>query len=415
MKKKVWATTFASLTALSLVLAGCGSSGSSNSGSGSSKTLKVWFMGTSDTVTPITKMYEEQNPGVKVDVQAIPWDSAHDKLLTAVASKNGPDVVQMGTTWVPEFAAAGALADMEPYIEKYPDLKPENFFDGGVEAAKYDGKTVGIPWYVETRALFYRTDLLGDVGYPDGPKTWDELKDAGEKLVAKGGAGHYAMPIDAKDQIYTAIFAWQNGSDLIDKDGQPEFNQPAYVEAVNYLKSFYDEGLTPKGSDLDTVAAFKDGTLPMFISGPWMMQTIKDKDPEIDGKWTVTTLPAKENNTSAIGGSSLAIFNYSKNKDEAAKFISFMSGKDAQLKYYETSNSMPALKSAWDDDRFKDPMIAAFGKQLENTRSAPQLKEWEAVSQAAIASFEQITVGGADTQTELDKLNDKAKELLGNK
>lgn len=372
-------------------------------------------MGTSDTVTPITKMYEDQNPGVKVDVQAIPWDSAHDKLLTAVASKNGPDIVQMGTTWIPEFASAGALADLSSYVSQYPELKADNFFEGGVEAGKYEDKTVGIPWYVETRALFYRTDLLGDVGYPEGPKTWDELKDAAKKLVEKGGAGHYAMPIDAKDQIYTAIFAWQNGSNLIDENGQPELNQPAYVEAVNFLKSFYDEKLTPTGTDLDTIAAFKDGTIPMFISGPWMMQSIKEKDPEIDGKWTVTTLPSKVNNDSAIGGSSLSIFNYSKNKDEAAKFIAFMSSQEAQLKYYETSNSMPALKAAWDNEQFKDPMIAAFGEQLNHTRSAPQIKAWEAISQAAIASFEQITVGGADTQAELDKLNDKAKELLESK
>ncbi|GGA41224.1 sugar ABC transporter substrate-binding protein [Paenibacillus physcomitrellae] len=411
MKKKTWGIMFATLMAFSLVLAGCGSN-NSNSGSGSSKTLKVWFMGTSDTVTPITKMYEEQNPGVKVEVQAIPWDSAHDKLLTAVASQNGPDVVQMGTTWVPEFAAAGALADLAPYIEKYPNLKAENFYDGAVQTGQYDGKTVGIPWYVETRSLFYRTDLLGDVGYPEGPKTWDELKDASQKLVAKGGAGHYAITIDGKDQITAAIFAWQNGIDFIDDQGQPHFNDPKYVEAIDYMKSFFDEKLTPVGTDLDGVAAFKDGTIPMFISGPWMIQTIKDKDPEIDGKWTVTTLPAKENNDSSIGGSDLSIFNYSKNKDEAAKFISFMSDKEAQLKYYETSNSLPALKTAWDDQAFQDPMIAAFGKQLETARPAPQIKEWETIAQAQIASFEQISIGGADTQTEMDKLNDKAKEIL---
>lgn len=377
--------------------------------------MKVWFMGTSDTVTPITKMYEDKNPGIKVEVQAIPWDTAHDKLLTAVASKNGPDVIQMGTTWIPEFAAAGALKDMAPYIEQYPSMKADNFFDGAVQTTKYEDKTVAVPFYVETRAMFYRTDLLGEVGYPEGPKTWDELKDASQKLVAKGGAGHYALPIEGKDSIFTAIFAWQNGSELIDSSRQPQFNQPAYVDTINYLKSFYDEGLSPLGTDLDTVAAFKDGTMGMFISGPWMIQTVKEKAPEIDGKWAVTTLPAKISNTSSIGGADLSIFNYSKNPDEAAKFIAFMAEQDAQLKYYETSNSMPALKAAWDNDALKDPMIAAFGKQLENTRPAPTVREYEEIAQAAMASFEQITVGGADTQTELDKLNAKANELLGNK
>ncbi|AIQ46908.1 ABC transporter substrate-binding protein [Paenibacillus sp. FSL R7-0273] len=413
MTKNKGLTTAALLLSFSMVAAGCGNS--NNAASGDNKTLKVWFMGTADTVEPIADMYEAANPGITVDVQAIPWDTAHDKLLTAVASKSGPDVVQMGTTWIPEFAAAGALKDLSPYIEQYPSMAPENFFDGAVETTKYEDTTVGIPFYVETRAMFYRTDLLGEVGYPEGPKTWDELKDASRKLVEKGGTGHYALPIEGKDSIYPVIFAWQNGSDIIDADRQPQFNQPAYVETVDFLKSFYDEGLSPKGTDLDTVAAFKDGTMAMFISGPWMIQTVKDKAPEIDGKWAVTTLPAKVSNTSSIGGADLSIFNYSKNPDEAAKFIAFMAEQEAQLKYYETSNSMPALKAAWSNEALSDPMIAAFGKQLENSRPAPTVREYEEIAQAAMAAFEQITIGGADTQTELDKLNDKANELLGNK
>lgn len=419
MKKRSWMTAFAALLTFSFVLAGCGGSkdsGSGQEGAGGTKTLKMWAMGGENKALPVLlKEFEEKNPGIKVAVQSIPWDAAHDKLLTAVASQNGPDVVQMGTTWMPEFAAAKALKDLTPYIDKYPSLKPENFYDGAIATTKFDNKTVGIPWYVETRALYYRTDLLADVGYPEGPKTWDELKDAGKKLVAKGGPGKYAMPMD-KDSLYTTLFAWQNGSEVIDSNRQPQFNKPEYVEAINFLKSFYDEGLTPKGSDMDINVAFKDGTLPMFISGPWMMQGIKDKAPEIDGKWAVTTLPAKKTNMSSIGGSDLSVFEYSKNPDEAVKLIAFLSEKETQLKWYDKSHeALPSVKDAWKDDRFKDPLIAAFGRQLENARPTPAIKEWESIGQAIIATFEQITIGGADPETELNKLNDKANEILGNK
>nr|WP_209864368.1 sugar ABC transporter substrate-binding protein [Paenibacillus shirakamiensis] len=406
--------SLATLLTFSLILAGCGGSKDDASSDGK-KVLKVWAMGGEGKVlSQMTKIYEEKNPGIKVEVQAIPWDTAHDKLVTAVASKSGPDVVQMGTTWVPEFASANALLDLTSYIDKYPNLKADNFFDGAVETTKYDKKTVGIPWYVETRAMYYRTDLLASVGYPEGPKTWDELKDASEKYVAKN-PGKFAMSIDAKDQVYTALYAWQNGSDLIDSNRQPQFNKPEYVEAVNFLKDFYTKKLTPTGTDMDIFAAFKDGTIPMFISGPWMIQSIKDKAPEIDGKWAVKEVPTKKTNTSSIGGADLSVFSYSKNVDEAVKFISFMSDKDNQVKWYDISKALPAVKTAWTDAKFKDPMIAAYGRQLEHTRSTPAIKEWETIAQAAIASFEQITIGGADTQTELDKLNAKANEILGNK
>ncbi|CAM3554474.1 MULTISPECIES: sugar ABC transporter substrate-binding protein [Paenibacillus] len=408
MRKKSLLLILASILVLSGVLAGCSKGADGGSGG---KELKVWLMG-DETDDTLIKEYEEKNPGVKVSVQSIPWSSAHDKLLTAVASKNGPDVVQMGTTWIPEFAQAGALLDLTPYLEQYPNLKQENYFDGAVETMSYEDKVVGIPWYVETRVLFYRTDLLAEVGYPEGPATWDELKDAGKKLVARG-SGNYAMTIDAKDMNYLAMFAWQNGSQMIDENRQPHFNEPEFMGAIEYLKSFYDEGLTPKGNDLELFSSFKDGKIPMFISGPWMITGVKEKAPELEGKWATKTLPAKENNTSFLGGANLSVFSSSKNVEEAVKFISFMSDKETQLKNYDVSLNLPAVKSAWEDQRFEDPLFATFGKQLENAKPVPFIKEWEAVSQAAIASFENITVGGADIKTEMDQLNAKASEILG--
>src|SRR5690625_5243919 len=78
------------LFSAALVLAACG--GESSESSKSDDTLKVWSM--SDGFKDFVKTYEEEND-IKIDVQTIPWDSAHDKLLTAVASGKGPDVLQI--------------------------------------------------------------------------------------------------------------------------------------------------------------------------------------------------------------------------------------------------------------------------------------------------------------------------------
>ncbi|KOP66130.1 ABC transporter substrate-binding protein [Bacillus sp. FJAT-18019] len=411
MRRKTWLGMLAALMVFSAVLAGCsGGSEKADEGSKGKQELKVWLMG-DETDETLIKQYEEKNPGVKVNVQSIPWGSAHDKLLTAVASKSGPDVVQMGTTWIPEFAQAGALLDLTPYLDQYPNLKPENYFDGAVQTMSFDDKIVGIPWYVETRVLFYRTDILAEVGYPEGPKTWDDMKDAGQKLAARGN-GNYAITIDAKDMNYLSMFAWQNGSAMIDENRKPHFNEPEFMGAMEYLKSFYDTGMTPLASDLDLFAAFKDGQFPMFISGPWMIQGVKDKAPEIEGKWATTTLPAKETNTSFLGGANMSVFSSTKNAEEAVKFISFMSEQESQLTNYDVSKNLPAIKSAWEDKRFEDPIFATFGRQLEHAQPVPFIKEWDAISQEAIGAFERITVGGADIKTEMDQLNAKATEIL---
>ncbi len=147
MMKKVGIAVAVSTLALSGMLAGC-SSGSEEDG----KTLTVWAMGEEGKALPkLVKEYEKANKGVTVKVQAIPWDTAHDKLLTAVASKNGPDVVQMGTSWMPEFVEAGALADMKDYVKKYPELAEDKFYKGSFDTVNLKGSVYETPWYTDTR------------------------------------------------------------------------------------------------------------------------------------------------------------------------------------------------------------------------------------------------------------------------
>ena len=123
-----------------------------------------------------------QNPGVTVNVTPIAWDVAHDKLLTSVAGGETPDVSQMGTTWMGEFAATGAL-------EEVPDsIDMESFFEGARNTAIIDDKPMGVPWYVETRLLYYRKDIADKAGITEPPKTWDELKEMATALKEKGGA-----------------------------------------------------------------------------------------------------------------------------------------------------------------------------------------------------------------------------------
>lgn len=291
----------------------------------------------------IAEQFESENPNIKVNVQALPWDTAHDKLLTAVASKKGPDVLQMGTTWIPEFGSAKALMDLTPYIEQYPELAEENFFPGSISTTKYENATVGVPWYIDTRVLYYRTDLLKEAGYDQAPQTWDELKDAATKLKARG-KNKYGISLDVNEQSLLFMFARQNGSKLIENN-KPLFNQPEFIEAVNYLNSFFKDGSAPIDLGLDIIPAFKgDGILPMFISGPWMIKLINDQAPELKDKWATAVLPKKENNLSSLGGSNLSVFQYTEHKEEALKFLAYMSKPETQLKWLELSNSLPSTK-----------------------------------------------------------------------
>ncbi|KKI89848.1 ABC transporter substrate-binding protein [Bacillus sp. SA1-12] len=411
--KKVAAIALIGSVIFSGALAGC-SNNEGNSGSDKT-TINVWGMGEEAKSLPkIAEQFEKENPEIDVEVQAIPWDTAHDKLLTAVASKKGPDVVQMGTTWIPEFASAKALKDLTPHMEDYPELQASNFFEGSVDTTKYEDKVVGVPWYVDTRVLYYRTDLLEEVGYKEAPKTWEELRDAAKKL-AERGEGKYGISIDTKEQTLGFMFARQNGSMLLGEGNKPLFNEKEFVEAVSYLNGFFEDGSTPKQDlGIDIVQAFKgEGILPMFISGPWMVKLINDQAPELEGKWATAVLPTKENNLSALGGSNLSIFEYTKNEEAALKFLAYMSKPEVQIEWKEMTNSLPANKKSWEDKSLQEnELYKTFGEQMENSQAMPVIKEWEEIAQTYLTSFEKIYRGGEDVQKEMDAFNKKAEEIL---
>ncbi|MGD7044526.1 sugar ABC transporter substrate-binding protein [Jeotgalibacillus proteolyticus] len=408
MKKKGLVVPAVLAMGLSTALAGCGG----GEGSGDSEnTLSVWAMGEEGKLLDeMTEAYEEENPDITVDVQAIPWDQAYDKLLTAVASGNGPDVLQLGTTWVAEFADAGALLDLTEHMEDYPDFDLDNYFEGAQTSMKYDDQIVGIPWYVETRTMYYRTDLLEEVGYSEAPATWDELKDAATKLT-ESGENVYGLDIDLNDQITPFIFAWQNGFEFDTEN--PNFTSPEFTEALEYYTSYFKEEISTTSEGIDIVQAFKDGQKPIFFSGPWMINILNDQAADLEGQWAVAEMPAQKSNVSSIGGANFSVFHNSEKVDEALDFIAYMNEVDTQLEWMDKSNTLPSRLEAWEDPVLaEDEMYSVFGKQLENTKGAPPIKEWEKIAQELLSSIERINIGGADIDEELESFNEKAETII---
>ena len=134
-----------------------------------------------DKLPALVKEFEAANPGVKVNVTAIPWDAAHDKFKTAIAGGSTPDVAMVGSTWMGEFGP-DALDPTPSSISK------DAFFEGAWSTTEVNGTSYGIPWYVETRPVYYRTDLAKKAGITTAPTTWEGLKAMAKAMKDKGGA-----------------------------------------------------------------------------------------------------------------------------------------------------------------------------------------------------------------------------------
>lgn len=376
------------------------------------KTIQVWAMGSEGKkMQEFVKTFEEKH-GIKVDVLSIPWGDAHEKLLTAVAAGKGPDVLQVGNTWVAEFAEAGAFLDLTEHLDQYPNLNPERFFESAAATTVYNGKTYAIPYIIDTRVLFYRTDLLGEAGYPGGPETWNDMVSAARKLAARG-EGQYGFDIDKGSHHIPMMMAWEHGWVYDEEKGAESFNDPKFKEAMELYQLFFKEGLSQLEAGKETVQGFKEGTYPMFISGPYMVNTIKEQAPEIEGKWDVRVMPKVVNSSSMAGGSHFTVFHNSKHVEEALTFINYMSDPQTQVEWYKTASTLPTAKSAWENPVFaNDPIMTTFGQQLETTQSFPVIAEYELMASELLKTLEQVIRGGADLDQALTDYREEVRKIL---
>jgi multiple sugar transport system substrate-binding protein len=337
--------------------------------SSASGEIDVWAMGAEgEALGAFAETFMEEFPEVTVNVEPVPWDAAHDRIVNAIAGGEVPDVTMVGTTWMGEFAQLGGL-DPTP-----SNIDGSQFFEGAWNTTIVDGVSYAVPWYVETRLLYYRTDLAGDV---EPPATWEDLtalattmQDAGAEYgisLQPGGTGAW--------QTWMPFF-WQAGGEIMGDDG------------------IFTEGLTPPAAeDVPVEGRFANGEIGSFISGPWMMSIVEDAgtDPET---YTVAHQPTETAGTSFVGGSNMAVLADADNKVAGWAFLEYLSRPEVQVAWYETVSALPSVQSAWDDETLSgDERLAAFGEQLSDAKAPPSIATWEQVASEIDAVIEQVTVG----------------------
>jgi multiple sugar transport system substrate-binding protein len=385
------------------------STGGSSPAANLSGELTVWAMGNEGTkLSTLADAFTKANPGVKVSVTPVDWGQAVAKLQTAIAGNTTPDVSQMGTDMMGQFGATGAF---EPVPS---DIASSTYFESAWNTNDVAGVVSGVPWYVETRLLYYRTDIAEKAGITSPPATWDDLMTMAKAMKEKGGS-KFGISLGTKNWQEYFPFLWQNGGDVVDASGNPALNSPQAVEALTFYDSFFKAGLTPKSvpEGFDITPAFVKGDNPMFFSGPWHLGLIDTAGgADFKTKWTIAPMPKKVTGTSFLGGSNVVVFKNSKNKDAAWAFVKFLSDPKTQALWYTTATDLPAVQAGWDDPTVKsDPNVALFGEQLKDTKAQPVSATWSELSSALNDTLEKMTTGGMEPQAAADQMQKDAESI----
>ncbi len=385
--------------------------------------LSFWAMGNEATHAPqILTAFEAANPGIKVVVQPLPWTAAHQKLLTAYAGASLPDVSQIGNTWVAELAAIGALSPTPAFAD---DLLQDQF-PAVLETNRIGGRAMATPWYVDTRLIYLRTDLLARAGFDAMPVTWAEWKRAMHAVKRVAGDGNFAilLPVNEFEQLLT--FGLQGDQPLLrDRDTRGNFSSESFQAALSFYKSLFDEGLAPLASaaQISNVwTEFARGYFSFYFSGPWTIGDMKSRLPaEIQPHWTTAGVPGPTGpGASAPGGSSLAVFRSSPHQDAAWKLVRYLSDPAVQARFNIITGDLPARPSAWAAPKVaSDPYVTAFNGQLARARAVPKVPEWERVVTEMQIVAERMVRGeltvqqaGAEIDRRADRLLEKRRWMI---
>jgi len=372
------------LLAMVVLLGGCGR------GSGPDVVIDFWAMGREgEVVRELIPEFERRNPGIRVRVQQVPWSAAHEKLLTAYAGDTMPDLFQLGNSWIPEFVALQAIPPLDARIETSRAVAPEDYFQGIWETNRLDGRLYGVPWYVDTRVIFYRQDILARAGVADMPRSWVQWLEAMRHIQADAGPDQYAILLPINDWTAPVILALQQGATLLkDSAHYGDFEAQAFRKAFDFYLDLFRRGYAPPvgGAQMTNIyQAFARGEFAMYISGPWNIGEFRARLPEaLQDSWATAPLPSPNEDwpgVSIAGGASLAISITSPHPQAAWSLIEYLSEPEQQVHFNRLTGDLPARKSAWRLGRLsEDHRAQAFWLQLQHVRPTPKIPEWERIA-----------------------------------
>ncbi len=401
--------------ATGLLAAGCSTSPADQ------VTLRFWAMGREgEVVQSLLPAFERTHPGIHVDVQQLPWSAAHEKLLTAFAGDSTPDLCQLGNTWIPEFVAIGALEALGRRVATSSAIDSSDYFAGIWDTNVVAGEVYGVPWYVDTRLLFYRRDLLAAAGFATPPQDWREWERMLAAVKQHVGADRYSILLPTNEFEPLLALALQQDDPLLRDGGRfGNFESAGFRRSLAFYLGAFQRGWAPAATGADVANVWNEfgrGYFSFYISGPWNIGEFQRRLPQDEqASWMTAPLPGPRGPGASIaGGSSLVVFRASRAKDAAWQLVEFLSRPEIQQQFHALTGDLPPRRASWSGGSLPADIYArAFRDQLERVKPAPRVPEWERIATQMQLVAERAVHGDvsvADAAKELDARTDAILE-----
>lgn len=381
-------------------------------------TINYWHAYSSDgpevkqLETVIIPAFEKANPCITVKDTAVPYDDLHQKLITAAAGGQLPDVVRSDIIWVPELANLGVLDALDTDMPGFQELASSTY-DGPLGTAKWGDHYYALPLDTNTLVQLVNPSVLQQAGLQPAT-TMDQFKSNAAALKAKGILGY----ADSNLQGWNLLpFIWSFGGDIVSPDGTKATgyaNSAQTVQAVQFVYDLYKSGelssyITQSGqtSDNDDFGTGKVGTI---FGGPWMWPIFQSSYPDL--KFDAAQIPAGPGGSvSVVGGEDVVVMADSQQKDADYAFVTYLLSEDAQTAMAQVGQ-MSVVTSLAESEAKINAYYAPFIQQLETAKPRPATPAWNEMDSAMAARLQQAFLGDGNIQAAMDDLAAQFDTLL---
>jgi multiple sugar transport system substrate-binding protein len=376
-------------------------------------TVSYYSAATGPYFEKMASEFHAANPGIDVKIDVVNWDGLLQKLRTDIAGGTNPDISIIGTRWLLDFVKDGLAEPLDAYMT--PEFR-QRFIGPFLKPGVIDGKTYGLPIAASARAMYYNKPMLAKAGFPNGPRTWDDVVAASEKLKADGTPGFGLQAKGTEVDVYYYYALWSYGGDVVGPDMKAAFDSPAGVQALTLYKSMVDKGLTEDGvtnytrEDLQNL--FKQGRVGMVITAPFLINQIAKEAPTLD--YGIVPVPAGTTSSTYAVTDSVVLFSNSSVKLAAWKFLDFLFTKAPRVEFTKGEGFLPTTTAEATDPYFTDnARLKVFVDLLPTAHFAPTVTGWEDTAKAVTDAVQSVYVNHADPAAALKDAAARADESLG--
>jgi len=364
-------------------------------------TIDFWYMPNGPSPDTVIQReidrFHQLHPNITVRATKLDWPDALTRLTTAAASGSGPDVSQLGTTWVGSISSLGGL---RPFSEEELGWLGgrDAFLPASWTSSHLHGRSevTAVPWFVDIRAVFYRSDVLRGLGIdPAAAFTdWRSFAATLGRIAASGRVAPLGQPGKADWNVVHNIapFVWGAGGDFLSADGtRATVTTPAALDGVDYYQQLvarYDSRPVLRGTNTEARRAFVEGKVAVLTDAPESVATFRAAA-KLDGRWATAPMPAgPKGRFTFLGGSNLSLWKASRHPGPSLEWIRFLTGEESQRRYVSGIGLWPARLSATSKAPFgSDPAYRAFTAQIPNGRQYPAVAAWNGIEVALHKAF----------------------------